>query len=308
MIFHTGSKIRAASFLPLLALCALALAPANARADLSAKQARKAITHMTGFELTNGAVRVKTISNTSATAAEVSAEIRTVFKFEQDKQGSWRVAEIRTGQDRWEDINLLATALKTQAAANECNAPDPPFRGAAALDPSVKRARCLLGSLLGVEVPSDAIRIQEVDPMPIPLASQASAVVVAWLRVDTRLLNGPKGWQVTELRTGNREWVIVDPLVAAVNEEKKKQARADLESIAKALEQFHRDRGSYVVSDRQAVVIDQLNPRYLPQIIRIDPWHQAYKYLGERDRFTLRSIGPDGKENTPDDIILSQSP
>ena len=40
------------------------------------------------------------------------------------------------------------------------------------------------------------------------------------------------------------------------------------------------------------------------RIIRIDPWHQPYEYKGTRNGFTLRSVGPDGKSNTADDIIL----
>ena len=260
---------------------------------------------MPGFELTNDSVRIKSISATSAAAAEVTAEIRTVFKFEKDKQGSWRVAEIRTRPDQWEDLTLVANALGSSVTANECNAPDPPFRGALATDPSVKRARCLLGGLLGVEVPSDAVRIQEVAPLPIPLASQPSAVVIAWIRVDARLLNGSKGWEVEELRTGKREWVKLEPLIASLNEEKQRKARTELESIAKALELFRGERGFYVVSDKHSVVIDHLNPRYLPQIIRVDPWHQPYKYDGQRDHFTLRSSGPDGKDNTADDIKLA---
>jgi hypothetical protein len=79
-----------------------------------------------------------------------------------------------------------------------------------------------------------------------------------------------------------------------------------MELIAKALEKFHRERGFYVISDSQAVAIDHLSPRYLAYVIRLDPWHQPYKYQGERDRFTLSSAGPDGKPDTPDDIqVLS---
>ena len=52
------------------------------------------------------------------------------------------------------------------------------------------------------------------------------------------------------------------------------------------------------------MAIDYLTPRYLVQVIRVDPWHQPYKYLGERDHFTLRSTGPDGKADTPDDILV----
>lgn len=305
MISSHHWKIPRPLFFRLLVVCLFAFVVPGARADLSPKQARKLITRMPGFELTSGAIRIKSISATSAGAAEVSAEIRTVFKFAKDKQGSWHVAEIRTRPDQWEDLTLLAMSLGGSVAPGECNAPDPPFKGALAIDPSVKRARCLLGALLAVEVPSDAVRIQEVAPLPIPLAAQPSATVVAWIRVDTRLISGTKGWEVAEVRTGNREWVKLQPLIAALNEKKERKARTDLEAIAQALEQFRGERGFYVVSENHSVVIDYLSPHYLSQIIRVDPWHQPYKYEGQRDHFTLSSSGPDGKDNTADDIKLA---
>lgn len=289
-----------------ITFCVIAGTLSDARADLTAKQARKSLTRMAGFELTSGSVRVKSISITSVGTAEVSAEVRTVFKFEKDRQERWRVAEIRIRPDHWERIDLIAGALRAQLGTDECNAPDPPAKGAAAIDPSVKRARCLLSMLLGVEVGSDAVRIQEVAPLPIPLAPQPSASVVAWVQINARLVDERKtGWQVTEVRTGRREWIKLGPLVDALTEDKRKLARADLESIAAALELFRKDRGFYVVTEKQAVVIDHLNPQYLPRVIRLDPWHQPYNYQGERDRFTLSSAGPDRKEATPDDIILS---
>jgi hypothetical protein len=302
---NAGKIKRTSSFM--LACGVLAFTAIDARADLSQSQARKALTRIPGFELKSSAVRVKSVSSSSKSAGEVSAEVKTIFKFATDKQGKWRVAEVRTGQERWEDVDLIATALKAQAPNTECNAPDPIVRGRVADDPSVKRARCLIAGLLGVELPSDAVRIQEVDPMPIPLASQPSAIVVAWVRVDARLISDKSGWRVSELRTGNRDWVAFDPIAAAINDEKQKQARAELELIAKALEKFRRERGSYVVSDKQAVAIDHLSPRYLAQVIRLDPWHQPYKYQGERDRFTLRSTGPDRKDNTADDISINET-
>jgi hypothetical protein len=288
--------------LMLIAVGVVALAASQARAQLSSKEARKALTRVAGFELTSGAVRVKAI--TGGTPAEVTADIRYVFKFEQDERGRWRITEIRTAQDRWESIDLIADAARASLATGECNAPDPPFKGKAAIDPSVKRARCLVGALTGIDVPSDAVRIQEVDPMPLPLASRASAVVVTWIRVTARLVNEGKGWQVSELRTGSRDWFKLQPLIAALNERKAAQARRDMETMSQALERYRRERGFYVVSDSQAVLIDHLNPRYLAKIIRIDPWSHPYKYDGQRDRFTLHSAGPDGKDQTADDIQL----
>jgi hypothetical protein len=305
MISSPEWKIPRSRLFGLLIFFLLAFSVPNVRADLKPKQARKLITRMPGFELSSGAVRIKSISATSADATEVTAEIRTVFKFEKDKQAGWRVAEVRTRPGQWENLTLVARALETSIATSACNAPDPPFKGVLAVDPSLKRVRCLLGALLGVEVPSDAIRIQEVAPLAVPLAPQPSATVVAWIRVDTRLMNGSKGWQVEEVRTGNREWVKLEPLIASLNAEKQQKARTDLEAMAKALEQFRGERGFYVVSDKHSVAIDYLNPRYLSQIIRVDPWHQPYKYEGQRDHFTLSSIGPDGKDNTADDIKLA---
>jgi hypothetical protein len=299
-------KITGLFLLRLVVFCLLALAVPSVRADLSPKQARKLITRMPGFELTSGSVRIKSIAATSTAAAEVAAEIRTVFKFQKDHEGSWRVGEIRTRPNQWEDVALLAKAFGTGIPTGGCNAPDPPFKGTLAVDPSVKRARCLLGALLGVEIPSDAVRIQEIAPLPIPLAPQPSATVVAWIRVDARVSIGHKGWEVAELRTGNRDWVKLAPLVASLDDEKKQRARAELESIARALELFRAARGYYVVSDKQSVVIDYLTPRYLADVIRVDPWHQPYKYDGQRDHFTLRSSGPDGKDNTQDDVVLSK--
>ncbi len=273
-----------------------------ARADLSSSQARKALTRVAGAELKNGDVRVRSVSASGTNSGTASADIRTVFKFQANKDGKWHVDEFRIGQERWERVDLIANALGVSVQQGNCNAPDPPFKTKAAVDPSAKRARCMIGSLLGIDVPSDAIRIQEISTSPIPFASEPSALVIAWIRVDAQLLKDRKDWRVTELRTGNRNWVNVDTLVAAVNDEKSKQARADMATIAGALEKYRQERGSYVVSDKHSVAIDFLTPRYLGLVIRLDPWNQPYQYTGTRDHYSLRSLGPDRKADTVDDI------
>lgn len=296
---------RPAYLFRIIVFCLLTLSAAQVRADLSVKQARKAITRMAGFELTNGAVKVRTVSTTGPTTAEATALIRSVFRFEKDAQALWRVAEIRIAPDRWEAVDLIAQVLGSTSRREECNALDPPIRGAV-VEPSVRRARCLLGSLLGIQMPSDAIRIQEVAPFAIPLASQPSTTVIAWIQVDARLVNaGKSGWQVSELRTGSRGWVELAPVLTGLNERKRETARAELATIAQALEKFRSERGSYLVSDKHSVAIDHLSPRYLSRVIRVDPWQQPYTYQGQRDRFTLSSHGPDRKDATADDIIVS---
>lgn len=174
------------------------------------------------------------------------------------------------------------------------------FVANASADLSAKEARKLIARLAGIELPSDAVRVKEISAMG------SSAVVVAQVETAFRFVRGDDGkWRVAELRTGDNKWEDVDMIVRAVNSEKVERARAELETVATALEAFRRERGFYVSADTEAALIDHLNPRYLGRIIRVDPWHKAYSYAGTRDHFTLRSVGADGKENTPDDVVVS---
>ena len=275
-------------------------------AQLNSSRARGALRRMAGIELTNSAVRVKTITDASKTTANVTAELKTVFRLEQDDAGHWRVAEVRVAHDRWEDVALIANALSAPWPVDECSAPGFQLGRKAPVEPTPKRVRCLLGSLLGIAVPSDAIRIQEIAPSPVPLASKESATVVAWIAVEARAVNEAKAWRISEMRTGNRDWVNLEQLVASVNQQKQNRARADMQRIADALERYRADKGAYLVSDSHAVLIDHLSPAYIREVIRLDPWRQPYKYVGQRDTFTLVSPGPDGKEGTGDDIARSK--
>ena len=174
------------------------------------------------------------------------------------------------------------------------------FVAQAAGDLSAKDARKLIAHMVGIELPSDAVRVKEVS------ALGSSAVVVAQVETAFRFVKGDDDkWRVAEIRTGDNRWEDIEMIARAVNAEKAERARAELETMATALESFRRERGFYVVADKQAALLDQLNPRYLTRIIRVDPWHKPYLYEGTRDRFTLRSAGLDGKEKTLDDVIVN---
>src|SRR5947209_2022023 len=171
----------------------------------------------------------------------------------------------------------------------------------AAGDLTPKEARRLIARMAGVQLPSDAVRVKEVSAMG------NSATVIAQIETAFRFDKAGDGkWRVAEIRTGDRRWEDVDMLVKALNAEKTSRARAELESIATALESFRRERGSYPESKSEAALIDNLNPHYLSRVIRVDPWHQPYEYEGTSSSYVLRSAGPDEKVNTADDVIISR--
>ncbi|PYS50196.1 MAG: hypothetical protein DMF68_07910 [Acidobacteria bacterium] len=168
-------------------------------------------------------------------------------------------------------------------------------------DLSPKEARKIIATMAGIKLPSSAVRVRDVSVMG------SSATVVAQVETAFRFVKDNDGkWRVAEIRTGDRSWEGVDMLMRALNAQKAERARAELETLATALESFRHERGFYVVAKDEAVLEDQLNPRYLARIIRVDPWHKPYLYEGTRSAYTLRSAGADGKENTPDDVVVSK--
>ena len=275
------------------------LFPAPARADLSQKEARKVIRTMGGWSLPEDAVRVQSINGETA-----SAEIEAVFRLRLNER-HWELREIRTGPDRWESLELIARAANAELPVPECDAPPQLARGKYANELTTKRARCLVASLLGVTLPSDDVRIKEISPYGLSLGAESSALVVALVRADFRFARDGKGWRVAEFKSGTRDWVSIDRLAAAMDQVKRSAATDELSVIAKALGDFRRDRGYFVISDRESVLIDHLSPKYLARVIRVDPWHRPYQYDGQQDRYSLRSLGPDGKANTPDDIVVA---
>jgi hypothetical protein len=272
-------------------------------ADISQKDARRTLQNMLGWSLPGDAVRIRSIRS-SAEGAEVSAEIQTVFRLRLF-EGHWQLREIRSAPDRWERLEVIARAVGAELPAGECDAPSQFAGSKLATELTTKRARCLVASLFGVALPSDDVRIREISPFGLSVGSESSALVDAFVRADFRLVRDGKRWRVAEFKSGNRDWVNVAGLAAAIDQVKRSAATDELSTIAKALGDFRRERGSFVVSDSESILIDHLSPRYLPRVIRVDPWHRPYQYDGQPDHYSLRSLGPDGKRDTPDDVVIS---
>jgi len=289
-----------------LALFASLAAPrgTNAAVSLSTQEARKLIARMPGLALKTKAIHIKKVSSADNSTNEVTAEITTVFRVEKNDQAQWRVAEVRTGQDGWQEIEPLVQAVNGELNGTTCDTPDPAVQEKRTTDPSTRRSRCLLAVLLGVQLPSDAVRIKSVSA-GLPLGSHQSALVEALIEMDFRFTRDRGSWRVSGVRTGTRAWADPEAVVGLVNKGKSAQALSELQLIAKALEEFRARRGFYVESNVEATLIDSLSPVYLLRVIRIDPWRRPYHYEGTRDRFRLSSNGPDGKDGTPDDIVIS---
>lgn len=276
----------------------LVLVPVIARADLSQSQARKLIQALGG-----DSVRVQQV-RASSESAEVTAELQLVFRVTQH-DSRWRLSEVRTAPTRWERLAYIAQALKVDLAEDKCDDPSQFAQTADASALTTKRARCLVAALFDVALPSDQVRIRDVSPFGLSFGSaDATALITSLVQLDFRFVREGRGWQVAAVKAGNRDWVDVQGLSATLDQLKRSSAANELSLIAQALDKYRRERGFYVVSDKESVLMDHLSPKYLTPVIRVDPWHRPYQYDGQQTQYSLRSLGPDGKPNTGDDIVV----
>ncbi|HEV2762921.1 MAG TPA: type II secretion system protein GspG [Pyrinomonadaceae bacterium] len=294
---------------------------------LKAKDAQRLIVAVPGTSLNRSAVVVREVS-TSGAEAVASVSVRTAFRLrEVEEQGAGgkvrrlRVEQIRVGDRLWEDADLLLRALGAGADALadvESLAAELIERQARA-QREAKEAEERERAAGAAEKEKDEKKTRPT-PTPTPdepsrgafkakgLTSMFSGTAVeAEVEMGFRFVREGNKWRVDALRLGGGEWLGLAGLASSLDALKSTRARAELASVAVALEAFRRERGFYVVSDSHVVLVDHLNPRYLPEVVRVDPWHRPYRYAGTRDSYRLTSDGPDGREGTPDDINVSKS-
>ncbi|HEX5709668.1 MAG TPA: type II secretion system protein GspG [Pyrinomonadaceae bacterium] len=320
-----------ASALAVASLASVAVsAQKKPKPALKDSDARRAIAATPLFALNTGAVKVRSVSAAGVTPVVVTAEVELAVLLRQvggeteaGEGGGWRAEEFRTGDRSWERFEWLAEALDyrqlegarvaLQSAALEFEARQRARKsdaddarvasdknGAGGEGDAGDKSGATEDSNSPIEVKRGPLRMTELSP----ISSSARAVV--FVEASFELERGAdKKWRVVAVRLGDEEVRELEGVVASVNRSKRARALADLETMRGALEEFRRERGFYVVSEDHVVLIDHLSPRYLAHVIRVDPWHRPYRYAGTRERFTLRSDGPDGVEGTADDVTLT---
>ncbi len=170
---------------------------------------------------------------------------------------------------------------------------------AVAANLSAGEARKKIAAALGFDNVNN-IHIKEINS-----GMSGQAVVEATVDSAFRLAQDKQGnWQVIEIRTGDRRWESLELIDTAVRKEKILRTTADLRTIVTALEAYRRERGAYVKAESGAKLIDDLAPRYLPVVMRLDAWSNEFEYKGSAGGYRLSSSGPDGKPATGDDIAI----
>lgn len=164
-----------------------------------------------------------------------------------------------------------------------------------------------LGAREAREIIARSLGLDKADNVHIKNISRtgSDAIVEAQFEAAFRFTSDKDGkWQAVEVRTGDRTWESIELIRTAIQKEKTLRTSADLRTLATALEAFRRDNGSYVEAGNCSALIDNLTPKYLPSVIRLDAWSREFDYKGESASYRLASLGADGKPGTGDDIVF----
>lgn len=169
---------------------------------------------------------------------------------------------------------------------------------AVARELGAREAREIIARSLGLDK-TDNVHIKNIS------RTGSDAIVEAQFEAAFRFTSDKDGkWQAVEVRTGDRKWESIELIRTAIQKEKTLRTSADLRTLATALEAYRRDNGSYVEAGNCSALIDNLSPKYLVSVIRLDAWSREFDYKGESAGYRLASLGPDGKAGTGDDIVF----
>jgi hypothetical protein len=299
--------------LPLAVLLfAFSLLPFHAYAQkrpkpaLKQSEARRVIAATEGLNLRTGAVKILEIGPAGSTPVSVSAEVTEAFglAWVEDERAPqtggvfkakrWRAVEFRTGDRAWDEFDSVSDA----AGAERVEA------GRRAIEELVTEFDARVRESKGKTVEPltrGPLTIKQLSAMG---SSAVAEVVVA---ATFRLSKDARGrWRVSEVIFGDETVGDLASIRQKADAHKASLARTDLSTLRAALEAFRTERGFYVVAKDSVVLLDHLTPRYLKRVIRIDPWHNPYRYEGSTASYTLASDGPDGKPNTSDDVTLAR--
>ena len=100
--------------------------------------------------------------------------------------------------------------------------------------------------------------------------------------------------------------LVVPKIVGRTDDARRTKAAADMKGIEQALNLYRLDGGGYPTTEQglQALVSQpttppvprQWSPNGYLERVPLDPWGNAYVYVSDGARFTLKSYGADGVE------------
>ena len=147
----------------------------------------------------------------------------------------------------------------------------------------------------------DAIEIRRIVSQSDDSAVAETTVTLAFQFTKDKTTNQ---WQVASVRLGDRDWISLDELLAALNDGRKRETLKSMEKLAAGVTNYRQRNGAFPVAADIVKLTDILHPDYISELIRMDAWGHPIEYETAGTGFRLRSAGPDGVSGTQDDLQI----
>jgi hypothetical protein len=162
---------------------------------------------------------------------------------------------------------------------------------------SPKEARNAIASIPGLEMDPNLVRVKSIG------SGSDGAIVEAQFEIAFRLQN--KGnWVAAEMRLADGKWEDLELIATAVRNEKIRRTQQRLETLSAAIDAYGGEFKYYPRARDIIELTDLLAPKYMNTVIRTDFWSKYLQYSSDGKSYRLQSLGPDGKENTGDEIMV----
>jgi hypothetical protein len=147
----------------------------------------------------------------------------------------------------------------------------------------------------------DAIEIRRIVSQS---ENEAIAEATITLAFQFKRDNPSAPWRIEAVRLGDRDWISLDELLAAIKDGRRRATAGAMQNLANAVEKYRTMNGSLPNAKDIVALTDILHPNYMAQLVREDGWGNPIAYEVTGTKFRLISMGPDGRQGTPDDIVF----
>jgi hypothetical protein len=159
-----------------------------------------------------------------------------------------------------------------------------------------------------VGIPQEALEREDIEVVNISQISGSEAIAETTLKAAFRFERVRGAWVVREVRLGHGQWEKVSNLVQALEAVKTEETRQQLDRIADAIQKYREANRADPVFGDYIGLSDQLSPKYLTPLIRLDAWNRPLDAARTDDSIMIRSAGPDGRFGTKDDLTRTATP
>ena len=148
----------------------------------------------------------------------------------------------------------------------------------------------------------DSIQIQRIVSQSDTAAIAETTVSLAF-EFKKDKASGP--WRIASVRLGDRDWIDVNELVAAINENRRKTTLESLQKLAAGIAAYRQGTGNAPNASEIVGLTNLLHPLYMSDLIRLDAWGRPIQVEVSGTTYRLISLGTDGVRGTADDIVVA---